>query len=456
MKKGPRIRRAIVVALAIPLLVRLAAIQGCFRPIRVRGDSMAPCLWGRCVELECPDCGFAYRLTETAFHQTPRPMCPNCGFDAAPPAATRRIPPKRLKVDRWPAWWGRLARFDLVAAADRHGRAIVKRLIGFPGESVRFRQGDVWIDGRRVEKTLRQFRSCAILVHDNRYRPSFTGSPVRWMPAAEPSRWTRWDRAWACSAPTMTTSRPARSAGRAGKPNVSEARLPERLPGSVWLEYRHRPDVSHLIPRRRRADEMPVYDTFPANGDLPRGTLHIVPDLVLDLDIDWDGRARLLLELRGQASRFQAIIDRTAGRVAAKAGSGPNGSLRSFALPDLGVALRTSRVLFGLVDGRFLVALDDVVLAEWPVEDPEAFGGSTRPFRIGLASGSVVLRRLRIWRDAYYVGPDPTAKRWESGRLDHPLLVGDNLPRSRDGRLRRAVPQRILGRVLAGLPPFDR
>ena len=58
--------------------------------------------------------------------------------------------PARLDGERvWVSRWRRPDRWDAVVmrSPEDARRLIVKRVVGLPGETVRFREGDVWIDG---------------------------------------------------------------------------------------------------------------------------------------------------------------------------------------------------------------------------------------------------------------------------------------------------------------------
>ncbi len=59
----------------------------------------------------------------------------------------------------------KLARYDCVVIEEPNsGRLEVKRIIGLPNESIRIIDGDVWVNGDRAEKSIRQFLDQAILV----------------------------------------------------------------------------------------------------------------------------------------------------------------------------------------------------------------------------------------------------------------------------------------------------
>ena len=48
-------------------------------------------------------------------------------------------------------------------------QAYVKRVVGLPGESIRIKGGDIFVDGKIIRKTLPEIRAMRILIHDSRF-----------------------------------------------------------------------------------------------------------------------------------------------------------------------------------------------------------------------------------------------------------------------------------------------
>ncbi len=425
--RSTRWRNALCTAVVLAAAMRLFALQGCWRTIRIEGASMAPALHGTAWELTCLDCGFAYRLAEEYLPQDGRSVCPNCGFAGNQVAMGRRVLGDRIWIDRWPRWSAGWNRFDVVAVEGHDGVRAAKRLLGFPGEAIEFREGDLWVDGRRVEKTMAQFRRLAVLVHDADHVPSLIGAPRRWV-AADGARsgWKRRDVAWFHDGPPE--GRPATSLD--------------------WLEYRHRPPVRGLIPPRTRADEIPVFDTYAGNGDRTRGPLHVVADLIVETHLWWGPRDGLAVELRGTGEAWRVELDRRTAHVTWYRNDVAVGESTC---PELdGPSRRTERLQFGLLDGRLVVALDDHEISTRRVADPAKLQGHTRPVRLAVVRGHIVLSHLKLWRDLYYFGPDPTAATWQRSTRRGWFLVGDNLPVSIDQRIRPLSDWRPFGRVIDG------
>jgi signal peptidase I len=139
---------------------------------------MATVLLGQHKKAVCPGCGQSFpvgvdRDGTAAVSETSCPFCRRCDVPLADipvsggdqvlvrPGSFDLVPPKRweLAVFRGP---------------DDPKEAFVKRIVGLPGESIEIKQGDVYIDGAIVRKTLHEFRKTAILVHDR----GATGKPL--------------------------------------------------------------------------------------------------------------------------------------------------------------------------------------------------------------------------------------------------------------------------------------
>src|SRR5262249_21393144 len=152
----------------------------------ISSGSMAEALHGAHRDVRCGDCGFAFAVGSSREDQlpsfAPRAICPNCGaasaLDHLPDQHGDRIVANRgAYILRSPRRW------DLVLFRDPEetDRVAAKRVVGLPGETVRIRDGNVWINGRPARKSLDQQRAMAILVHDAAHRARSLAN--RWQPA---------------------------------------------------------------------------------------------------------------------------------------------------------------------------------------------------------------------------------------------------------------------------------
>ena len=139
------------------LLVRSFVCLGWIIPIRVASHSMAPTLCGPHAKTVCQACG---HLMRTALASPPRDPtaainCLNCGHRTALTPKEPPQPGQRVVIDRWSVRRRGLRRFDTVALVDRNsGQASLrtKRILGLPGETIAVFDGNVYANGRVVQK----------------------------------------------------------------------------------------------------------------------------------------------------------------------------------------------------------------------------------------------------------------------------------------------------------------
>jgi signal peptidase I len=125
------------------------------------GSSMETTLHGRRLNYSCRQCDRtgSFTLDEAE----PDDFCPWCGGEIAPQSSVeaQRVVAEPLGLVT------ELKRFDKIIIRDEETQRFeVKRLIGYPGEEVSLRDGDIWINGKRSQKTLDQFLDQAIVVEE--------------------------------------------------------------------------------------------------------------------------------------------------------------------------------------------------------------------------------------------------------------------------------------------------
>lgn len=298
---------------------------------------------------------------------------------------------------------------------DRAAKAVVKRVVGLPGEAIQIVEGDVYVDGQIQRKSLPTQQALAVLVHRADRQPTLTpDAPSAWRPEdAENSSWG-------------TTN------GRFGHPWLTE-----REPIDDWLVYHH---------LRRRAGkasgfkETPVTDLCGYNQTHTRREEDVRPvtDLMLAFRLEEalgdgqlvlrasDGRDRFEARLTPRSHRYEVLQN---GRpVPAAAGKCPR-------LQD------GATIVFSLFDCQLLLAFDDEVVVQWPYGPAgDRREPSARPLAIGSQGGlGAVLSDVRIYRDVYYThpigpqGPWALAEPCTLGDREY-FVLGDNSPISDDSR----------------------
>jgi hypothetical protein len=439
--------RLLMVAAGLALLlaaVRLGGIAGWLVPVRIAGGSMAEALRGAHYRLPCDDCGFPCRYDAEHPPTDDRAVCPNCGYVMHTLHRAVLRPGQRVLIDRWAYRFRSPRRGDRIAFRTLHDPDYfeVKRVVGLPGERISIRRGDLYADGRIVRKSLPQLRDVAVLVHDSGFEPRQTvGLPARWQADA--------------------------AAGEA-----------------AW-RYHHWRCFASPLPRSAAS---PVLDNYGYNQNESR-QLHVVRDLLLVCRLRTrGGDGTLQLQIADGEDAFRADLEIEPQRATVYRNDRPLGTA---ALPHAAWA-RDVQLELALCDRQVLLAVDGQTVGRWPYEPavrlgergglslpvdhpaqapsdiPQGAGGATEPVRrvnqtLGISAHGMQLEvhRWQVFRDLYYLDPTGLGRDWTAPtRLGHDevLVLGDNVPISRDSRHwpQPAVPRpQWLGRVLSlpGSPP---
>lgn len=413
------------------LAVRQFVCIGWVVPIRVASHSMAPTLVGPHYRTTCQKCGHLMftRADETPGRVEPGVVdCLNCGFRTALTASDTVQVGSRVLIDRWALRKQGIQRFEIVAistAKDDRQALVTKRVMGLPDEVITLSNGDIYADGAIVQKGSQQFAEMAILVHTDRHRRM----------DAKP-RWRRGgDSAWTVEEDGYRWTRP--TAERTDAEEVD------------WLSYHHRPSSRVVMSHRESAW---VHDDYQFNQGVSRA-LHRVDDLALSAELQWTGAGTLHVRCPSPWGTCEIRFHAT-----------KPGELKSVELwVDAALVARASdqtalltwrsdaQLLVGYWDRQLICRLGGLEVLRHRFQRPPA--ASQTNLRQGssfaLAASDLeelVVTDLRIWRDLYYFMPDDltlsrgavvgTARRRPHAPLppDSYLLLGDNVPQSRDAR----------------------
>jgi signal peptidase I len=455
----PRTARTVIelatLALTLGLFVRTWLLEGLLVPLIVVSGSMANTLVGPHYDVTCPACGQPY-VVGTDQGRPVRTCCPNCGWIDKGLADVPDVVGDRVLVDKsafllrsgyetaapspptpFPqkagGAFGGPERFDVVAFhhPQRAAEVFIKRVVGLPGEAIQVRDGDLYVDGRIVRKTLDQQRALGVLVHDASHmpQPGFD-VPRRWIADDGASRWQI-------------------NGGRFVHPGGT-------ADGSTdWLEYRH---LAHRPGQPDQFMEAPIDDQSAYNQGWPRRVEDIRPvaDIRLSLRVvKLANEGWLLVEMRdGQRHYSFALGGKQRGFYAAV-------NDRQVIIDRLAWDMFTRRPFvleMSIVDHQFLVAIDGDLVVEnvYPAESPAP--PPTRPVAIGVCGPQVEIDQVRLYRDVYYTRPIGVRARWGIERpyrlgADEYFVLGDNSSDSDDSRSwpgGPGVPGRLLvGRALA-------
>ncbi|MDO4558497.1 MAG: S26 family signal peptidase [Planctomycetia bacterium] len=157
-------------AVILVFLCECFVLRGLLVPLRISGSSMAPTLPGRHFVVVCHHCGFSMTLDAEPLtldrdppHPEPLPYadtvrCGECGERINGISDPDRYPVHpgiRVLLDRTAFVRRDPRRFELVALRypGNPEKLCVKRIVGLPGETVQFRDGNLLIQGRKYLST---------------------------------------------------------------------------------------------------------------------------------------------------------------------------------------------------------------------------------------------------------------------------------------------------------------
>lgn len=312
----------------------------------------------------------------------------------------------------------------------------IKRLIGLPGETVRIRHGDIYIDGAIARKGRKAQSAMWRFVHDSS------------LPSKFPNR--SYEEFW------------THDGGRLAREGKGFVLSPEDKNSPTWAEFRA--PITDFVP----------YSGY-SGGDLPVG----------------DMRASIELQLPPVSSTlFLRIIEDDASSPAGDTGGQePSRDLHEVQLVtrtdssgrpdrwlrlhfgdrqvgrDVKLAEAPSLALdFWNSDDAVAVAVDGRIVLEnrfdrGPDEVPADSLGAR--FLVGAQGSSLSVRRLRLWRDTYYRHNEPQASHGiasaEIAISKHGyFMMGDNSRNSSDSRMWGEAPiDFAIGKAFVIWYPFD-
>lgn len=432
---------------ALGLVARLACYRGWLVPAEIDGPSMAETYLGEHWRIQCPHCRFVYRC---AVERTPvdDPLtCPNCGLShpLAPHAELRGA--DRVWIDRWPTLTAprSLPRGAVVALhhPDSPHELAIKRLVGFPGELMSIRAGDLWVGDAPWRKSWPEFTSQWIVVHDDRFRAARDDpAPNRWRPAALDQGWSTQSHGYQFSPPELSQAANdaaprSRVVDRSETPRGIAKRSTTMHSKSVlsWLTFH---PVAGIARPSSPTATAPIRDLDFHNPDTSR-PLNVVTDLALCLRLRFASPTQftVMLDNGRDTLRAETANGRVwrAGRCEGESWIDPV----DFSLPREEVG-RELELAVAQCDRQFFVVVDQCVLVHQrlPLET-KPVAPSPHPLSLGAAGGVVAVRDLQVLRDIHYVAGHPKAGRgdshssWKLGQ-DEWFLLGDNPAVSIDSR----------------------
>jgi Signal peptidase, peptidase S26 len=363
------------------------------------GSSMEPTLLGPQRLAQCKQCQSSMRFSDGADVEDNPPPCPRCGskvelvdFQAAQTVKVHPIDRKNASVRRG----------ELVAIQDRElERWEVKRVVGFPRESIQIVNGDIWVDGRRFQKSISQFASLAI----------------------EVDRWNEIEG-------LHVTVRGRSPTEKCFASNSLWPRTGEQLeptPSPILDEYRCNARESRELVVVR---DIGVHCTFPPGPIEPAR---------IEVRIWYEGVVRsLLLDISADGVRILA----------------PSSLSKE---PSFRFDLHLPSLIVAVVDGRLLVGSEqsghalDINEFQMDSQKVPSSCSAVKPISLTVLDGQASIKQAFIVRDIHYRGKNGETE-WELPSVAGYHLLGDNVSNSSDSRDRwpdGVLAESIIGRVEA-------
>lgn len=405
---------SIVVAFILAFMFRTFEAEAFVIPT----GSMALTLMGAHKELDCPRCGYRYRISASSENaegggRAPQPVvsgqCPNCRYrydyvDSVPPTFNG----DRILVTKYSYELHDPQRFDVAVFKNPSNaqQNYIKRVVGLPGEDVMIYRGDVYHRplGAGGDATKNKF-TISRKPHDKVTTVMQTVYDQDYVLAVLEER--GWPSRWRSEADAQDVA----SAKWVMSSDKKTFRTRDKFADEAWLRYQHvppselawrtlavralNPEQAQDWPRPQLVSDFCEYNSYRnppinINSRLPTNVghlgLHWCGDLILECELEFvepiDSGAEAVLELVEGGRAFQCRIDANSG---------------DMRLSISGVEAyqpRKAKAVSGRGPHRIRFANVDDQLLAWVNDEPVEFEGST-------TYQSVDAAPLRdVWQDA--------------------------------------------------------
>ncbi len=335
----------------------------------------------------------------------------------------------------------------------------IKRLVGLPGESLRIYQGDVFVkppgatkdtDYKIVRKPPDKVLAMRQLVHDTEHDPAeldAAGWPLRWhVPSGEKDGWkldksivgNRVHQQYSVNATGDTTSWlryehivPTYDVWQQIETANQNGTLQKSPPFAGMDRSHQRRLITDANPYNGRVDRARLFAPGSLKVDPSKQGLHWVGELMLEADVDVQSPSgELLLDLVEGGRHFTCTIDLKTGEAKLSAANLADYTPKAkISFKGLG----KHHVGFANVDDQLLLWVDGKSIAfdsDTGYDAEKIFGdrsnivpltsdkdlGDLAPAGVGARDAKLVVTRLQLWRDLYYI-----ADSWDRIRPGEPV-----------------------------------
>lgn len=493
----PMLEALISLAMAV-ILVRAFAVEG----YMISTGSMAPTLPGFHKRATCPKCGIEFAIgTSDDVGSTPavakaafnggesivsrsqadslpsgaHAVCPNCGFTRVDISQIPQSQGDQLLVFKNAYAFQLPRRWEVVVFRNpaEPMQAYVKRVVALPGEAIELKEGDVWINGKRIRKTLRQQQAVGILVYDHNFEPT---DDKTWQPRWQPtdSQTTGWQRDGSAFVFDPTKNPGVKKADwveyrhwlRIGGRHRTTMKIPAELKrfnfrenslfpiqydaekSEIWTrgvltDALHDnasrvfsdPSFKRFLKKFAAATHLsPIVDDYGYNFRNPQRPPIVVRDLMLCCDVEFRGGAGAFnLELTDGNQHYRLSID-SVSRLVTLSNPGESKPLRSVKL-KADVLSEPLQLTLSLFDRQVIAAINGHSIFKPLILEslPDNVEAPRRPVRFGSRGAGLRVSNLKLYRDIFYTKKG-TQGEYELGD-DEYYVLGDNSPISADSRV---------------------
>ena len=422
--------RAAEIANTLEWLITAFALAFVFRAFvmeafRIPTGSMASTLLGAHYTMRCTQCGYKYYYGQNIYAPSQNrgvtrqeySRCPSCGYyqitagDMAPSSGDRILVLKCIYQFEEPK------QFDVVVFKNPLDPTenYIKRLVGRPGETVEIIDGDVYINGQISRKPAKVQEELWMPVYDNDYQPARQDEPTfnghKWR---QPF-WNPDGTKWKVDDASPTIFR------LSGDPNEKYSLVYDTTRGNELkatyaydelFDYKFMPYCSDLMVR------------FLVNTSRP------------------EGFAGASLSKYGM--QYTGKVDFSGQMTISRLANGKEDVLATKAAGSLAVD-SPKMFRFANVDHELVLEFGDEKLVKDLGRGPNDVGerkAEIEPEAKIFGAGEIAVSHLALLRDIHYTGRNPNSN--ERGRAtegnpltlkaDQFFMLGDNSPRSEDGR----------------------